>query len=275
MDRMTAEIVSYYAERYDEAGRLDRRPQARLERIRTLELLEELLPPAPAAILDVGGGPGAYARPLAAAGYRVRLVDVVPAHVEQARAGDPPVDAVVGDARDLPEPDGGYDATLLLGPLYHLLDRQERVRALREAVRVTRPGGRVLAAAISRFAGPLDMATKAELTDRVLDEAAKLITSGENDPSIGFTHAYFHRVPELVSECREAGLAEVTVHGVEGPLWTAAEAAAGGPDADAIFEGALKLARLYSAEPELIPMSAHLLVAGSAPQSRSSLVDDL
>ena len=64
MDRTTAEIVTYYAERYDEASRLGRRPQSRLERIRTLELLRELLPPAPATILDVGGGPGAYARPL-------------------------------------------------------------------------------------------------------------------------------------------------------------------------------------------------------------------
>ncbi|HEY0534280.1 MAG TPA: class I SAM-dependent methyltransferase [Actinoplanes sp.] len=265
MDRVTAEIVSYYEHRYEEAARLDRRPQGRLERIRTLELLHEVLPAAPAEVLDVGGGPGAYARELLAAGYRVRLVDIVPAHVEQARAGDPPIDAVVGDARSLPEPDAAQDATLLLGPLYHLHQRADRVRALREAIRVTRPGGPVVAAAIARFAGPIDFAATARFDERLLAEAVRLKSTGENDPSIGFTQAYFHRVPELIEECRDAGLANVTIHGVEGPAWPAAEAAVGGENEQVVFEAALQLARVYSSEPELVAVSAHLLAVGTAP----------
>jgi SAM-dependent methyltransferase len=265
MDHVTAEIVSYYQDRYEEAARLGRRPQSRLERIRTLELLREVLPEAPARILDVGGGPGAYARPLLAAGHRVKLVDLVPVHVDQARAGDPPVDAVVGDARDLPEADHAYDATLLLGPLYHLHRPDDRVRALREAIRVTRPGGPVVAAAISRFAGPIDFAATARFDERVLDEASRLRSSGVNDASIGFTEAYFHRVPELIEECRASGLMDVTIHGVEGPAWPAAEAAIGGPSERATFEAALQLARVYSSEPDLVAVSAHLLAVGTAP----------
>ncbi|GAA2882906.1 hypothetical protein Acy02nite_05250 [Actinoplanes cyaneus] len=259
MDDMTTEIVTYYEDRYEEASRLDRRPQARLERIRTLELLRELLPAAPARILDVGGGPGAYARELINDGHHVRLVDIVPSHVEQARAGEPPIDAVVGDARELPEPDASHDATLLLGPVYHLHERADRVRAIREAARVTRPGGPVVVAAIGRFAGPVDFAATARFDDRTTAEARRLITDGVNDASIGFTHAYFHRVAELRDECHEAGLTDVVIHGVEGPAWPAAEAARTGPDAGPVFDAALRLARVYSAEPDLVGVSAHLL----------------
>jgi len=264
MDHVTAEIVSYYQDRYEEAARLDKRPQGRLEHLRTLELVRGVLPAAPARVLDVGGGPGAYARPLMADGHRVRLVDLVPAHVDQARAGDPPIDAVLGDARSLPEADDSADATLLLGPLYHLHRRDDRVRALREAIRVTRPGGPVVAAAISRFAGPIDFAATARFDERTLAEAERLRSTGVNDPSIGFTQAYFHRVAELADECREAGLANLTIHGVEGPAWAAAEAAIGGPSEGAVFDAALRLARVYSSEADLVAASCHLLAVGTA-----------
>jgi SAM-dependent methyltransferase len=258
----TGEIVEYYTARFREDTRLQARPQARLERLRTIELLTGLLPKPPARVLDVGGGPGAYARALTSAGYRVRLADLVPSHVAQALAGDPAVDAVVADARALPEADDHYDATLVMGPLYHLLERADRIQALREAVRVTRPGGRIIVAAISRFAGPLDFAATGRLHGVLLDEARALLTDGVNDARIGFTHAYFHRLPELVDECRTAGLTDLVVHGVEGPAWTAAEAAAGGPLADAVFSGALELARLFSSEPTLAAASSHLLATG-------------
>ena len=71
-----------------------------------MELLDRLLPGPPARRLDVGGGPGTYAAPLASRGYRVHLVDPVPLHVEQARqaAGRDPASgftAALGDAREL------------------------------------------------------------------------------------------------------------------------------------------------------------------------------
>jgi SAM-dependent methyltransferase len=262
MDRLSRDIIEYYTVQFREDARLDARPQARLERIRTVELLRQLLPAAPVRVLDVGGGPGEYARVLVRAGHRVRLVDLVSGHVAQAAAGHPPVDAVVADARALPEADDRYDVTLLLGPLYHLLRREDRLQALREAVRVTRPGGRIIAAAISRFAGPLDFAATGRLTGDRVDGARTLLNDGVNDPRTGFTHAYFHRVEELTDECRTAGLADVVVHGIEGPAWTAAEAAAGGPAADAVFAGALALAGVYTDEPALVAASGHLLATG-------------
>ncbi|WP_326551827.1 class I SAM-dependent methyltransferase [Micromonospora sp. NBC_01813] len=264
-DSSTSLIVDYYTVRHQEALRLQSRPSGRLEWQRTCELLDGLLPAAPARILDVGGADGAYARHLVAAGHQVRLLDLVPAHVAQARSGVPAIDADVADARALPEPDDAYDATLLLGPLYHLVDRGDRMTALAEAVRVTRPGGLVVAAAISRFAGPLHFAATRRWSESIAREARALLTDGRNDGRIGFTVAYFHRVEELVDELHTVGLAGVAVQGIEGPGWTAAEAAVGAPDAETVFHDALDLARVYGSEPALLAASAHLLAAGVVP----------
>jgi 2-polyprenyl-3-methyl-5-hydroxy-6-metoxy-1,4-benzoquinol methylase len=77
-------IASYYADGAEETRLfIDGRP--RLECLRTLELLDRLLPAAPASVLDVGGGTGVYAMELATCGYRVDLVDPVELHVERAR----------------------------------------------------------------------------------------------------------------------------------------------------------------------------------------------
>ena len=87
----------------------------------------------------------------------MHLVDPVPLHVEQARqaAGADPAPgftAALGDARELPEQAGSQDAVLLFGPLYHLTGAAQRRQALAEARRVLRPGGRLLAMAVCRFA---------------------------------------------------------------------------------------------------------------------------
>jgi SAM-dependent methyltransferase len=98
-------IESHYGTGY-ERSRLFRGGRPSLEYVRSMELLERLLPAPPARVLDVGGGPGAYAAPLARRGYRVHLVDPVPLHVEQARqagGADPAAGftAALGDAREL------------------------------------------------------------------------------------------------------------------------------------------------------------------------------
>jgi len=148
------DILEHYA-LGRERDRLYRDGQPGLEFVRTLELLERFLPPAPADVLDVGGGAGAYAHTLAAGGYRVKLVDPVPLHVEQAREAATGTghcfEAVLGDARALAEAERSQDVVLLMGPLYHLTERADRVLALREAGRVLRQRGFVFAVGISRY----------------------------------------------------------------------------------------------------------------------------
>jgi SAM-dependent methyltransferase len=132
-----------------EAGRL-LEGSGVIELARTQDILERHLPPPPARVLDVGGGTGVYARWLAGRGYDVHLVDPSPRHVEEAQAHEGPSLArvAIGDARRLDDADGSADAVLLLGPLYHLVEKDDRLRALAEARRVVRPGGVVVAAAI-------------------------------------------------------------------------------------------------------------------------------
>jgi SAM-dependent methyltransferase len=192
-----------------------------LELVRTLSLLQAALPPPPARILDVGGGPGAYAARLAAAGYDVRLVDVHPLHVEQARAYGT-FAAALGDARGLDDRNESADAVLLLGPLYHLTQREDRIRALREAHRVVRPGGLVAVAAIHRFASLLDGTRQGFLADpRFLEIVKRDLREGQhrNPENVEgwFTTAYFHLPHEICEEVEEAGLTVERLVGVEGP----------------------------------------------------------
>ncbi|MFI2618504.1 class I SAM-dependent methyltransferase [Streptomyces sp. NPDC018584] len=84
-------------------------------------------------MLDVGGGPGAHAQWLVEEGYEVHLVGPVQKHGEQACERAPGCVATQGEALQLDFPARSFDVMLLLGPLYHLAERADRLRALREA----------------------------------------------------------------------------------------------------------------------------------------------
>src|ERR687894_242448 len=234
-----AEILAHYEEGI-EKERLLGEGVGRLEYLRTRELLARHLPPAAATILDVGGGAGAYALPLAKEGYSVYLVDPVPLHVEQAAAASvaqpeaPLVGVEVGDARSLSQGDECVDAVLLLGPLYHLTLRDDRIQALCEAWRVVRPGGVVVAAAISRFASTIDGLLRGFLLDPEFEAIVERdVREGQHrnptERPEWFTTAYFHLPEELRGEVKEAGFVVEALVGIEGPAWAV-------PDLDAWLE---------------------------------------
>jgi ubiquinone/menaquinone biosynthesis C-methylase UbiE len=141
-------VLEYYALGLEQA-RLDS-GSGLLEFERTKEIIGRHLPRQPAVVADIGGGPGRYALWLAELGHAVRHRDVVPLHVEQLSlvAGGRDIETAVGDATELDLADSSVDAVLLLGPLYHLQRRPDRLRALREAKRIVRPGGPVFVVAI-------------------------------------------------------------------------------------------------------------------------------
>src|SRR5207245_462037 len=113
---MAGDIVAHYELDYDESGRITK-GYLQLELVRTREIVRRHLPRGPLRVLDVGGGTGVHARWLAEEGHEVLLVDLVPRHVQAARASAEEglnVTAELGDARQLDLPDESFDAALLL-----------------------------------------------------------------------------------------------------------------------------------------------------------------
>jgi SAM-dependent methyltransferase len=245
-----------------------------LEFARTCDLLDRFLPPAPSAVLDVGGGPGAYASWLVQRGYRVRLIDPIPLHVEQALAvataqPDHPFTATVGDARRLDETDGAFDVALLFGPLYHLTERADRLQALREARRVVRAGGLVLAVGISRFASLLDGLRQGFLADpKGLAMVQRDLRDGQHrnpDCRSGwFTTAYFHHPDELAAEVEEAGLELEGVLGIEGPGGLLSSLGHDPAGRQLVVDAA----RLVEHEPSLLGLNFHLMAIGRVGATR-------
>ena len=266
------EIVDHYG-RYEEAARLTGN-YGTLELVRTQEILLRVLLPPPGCVVDVGGGPGVYATWLAGLGYEVHLIDPVPHHIEQAiereaAAGVSLASATCGAAARIELDDGSADAVLLMGPLYHLQDRKERLGALAEARRVLRPGGLLAAAAITRFAAVLDALDRGFIDDPAFME---MVTAGLKDGRHNnltdnpgyFTTAYFHLPDELSCELETAGYEEVEVLAVEGVGWIARDFAdrleQQGPR-----QTMLDLIRRVETVPSLLGMSPHLLALGRAP----------
>ncbi len=248
---------------------------ARLERLRTQELLDRFLPSPPAVVYDVGGARGAYALPLARAGYEVHLIDSWAPHVDAAAAASETQTAAalssvaVGDARALPFEDHSADAVLLLGPLYHLVDRDQRALALSEAHRVLRPGGVLLAAVISRFASTFGGLRSGEITDPtfagIVEGDVRTGVHRNPEPESHpewFTDAYFHRPDELYDELDAAGFGGTEVLAIEGA--GAFGIADDQLDDPARREAALRAIRRVEAVPELLGATAHIMGVGRA-----------
>ena len=256
-----SDLLSHYAEN-PEDNRL-RSGRGELEFVRTKELILRHLPAPLQTILDIGGGSGIYSEWLGSLGYEVHLVDLVSRHVEKARRTRGIASAEMGDARNLARPDESVDAVLLLGPLYHLTERPDRVRALCEARRVLRPGGLLFAAAISRFASLLSGLVEGFLVDPLFASIVEGdLHDGQHRNSTDkpqyFTTAFFHRPEELQSEIREAGFSGAEVFAIEGPAWLAADFDARWLDS-AWRRRLLELIRVVEREPWLLGASSHLL----------------
>jgi SAM-dependent methyltransferase len=262
-------VRAYYA-RGDEQDRLsDGRGQ--LEFIRTTEILARRLPPPPAVIADIGGGPGRYALWLASLGYQVEHRDLIPLHVSQLQAdaaGLPQIRTAVGDARALDLPDASADAVLLLGPLYHLAGEADRAAAIAEAARILRPGGPLFAAAISRWAVRIDGIIGARIYRKdaailgLVDEAER---TGFLPPlHVGGFTAYTHRPADLRAELTAADLEVNDLVSVEGPaliLPDLDDRLADPADRAAILDGA----RALESVPELVGLGPHLLATAVRP----------
>jgi len=201
-----------------------------LEKERTQEIIKRYLDKKNAVILDVGGAAGVYSFWLAAAEHEVHLIDASPKHIEQAKRINLSSEAklksiAVGDARDLSQfANDSVDTILLLGPLYHLVQKADRIKTLQECFRVLKKNGKLFCAGINRWASLYDGLFRGLIDDpqfmKILKEDLK---SGEHKNPSGhpqyFTTAFFQLPNEMEEEIQEAGFNLVKTLPVEGPLW--------------------------------------------------------
>lgn len=137
-----------FYENIDENGRLDSR-YGHIEFITTMKYIEKYLKPGD-KIIEIGAGTGRYSHTFARKGFFVDAVELLEHNINIFKANtaeDEKITIKQGNAVDLSGFENeSYDITLLLGPMYHLFTEEEKLKALSEALRVTKKGGIVFAA---------------------------------------------------------------------------------------------------------------------------------
>ena len=190
--------MSYLIDHYsnnDEDARLESRHGV-VEFLTTMRYVERYLHPG-AHVLEIGAGTGRYSRAIADMGYKVEAVELVPHNIEAFKSLLKPgqdINVTQGNALDLDMfADNAFDITLVLGPLYHLYTEQDKLRAISEALRVTKPGGVVFAAYCIGDASILETGFVINGFD-IID----YINKGKIDPITFATHSEPEDLFELV-----------------------------------------------------------------------------
>ena len=141
-------VIDFYNS-IDEDSRLADSKHGTVEFLTTMRYIEKYIRQGD-RVLEIGAATGRYSHTLARQGYTVDAVELVEHNIEVFRKNTLPDEKITvtqGNALDLSAfPDNKYDITLLLGPLYHLYNDEDKRQALSEAIRVTKPGGVIFAA---------------------------------------------------------------------------------------------------------------------------------
>ncbi len=235
------------------------------EKYITIRMMERYIRPG-SAILDIGGGPGHYSVHFARQGHAVTLLDLSDENVrfakKKARSFGVRITAAQGNALDLSRfPDDSFDAVFLMGPLYHLMTAESRVRALTEASRVLKPGGCLFSSFILLFGGVIYGLRDLEETILRPKEQA-FFRAAANDESLAFeafTFAWMTTVPDaekLLSSI--PGLRTETVFGQESILSPYRDRLAQSPKKvrQAWYDYALK----YCEKKEYLTHTEHLMI---------------
>jgi len=202
---------------------------SQLERVRTQEIILRYLHKTPLRILDVGAGPGFYSFWLSDLGHEVHLLDPVSKHVQYARKyaveSHKKISSItVGEAQHLEYDSEYFDVVLMLGPLYHLTEKDARLRALSEAKRVLSKGGILFCAAVSRYASMFDGYFRNLISDlRFIEIMNRDLKDGQhrnNTENLDYwTTAYLHRPDELKEEVIQSGLKLENIFAIDSFGW--------------------------------------------------------
>ena len=167
-------------------------------------------------LLDIGAGTGRYSSALMAEGYDVKAVELVKRNIDVFLKREPTADVVQGDARNMPFiPTASADVTLLLGPLYHLIGDEEKLKALAEAKRVTKPGGLIFVAYLMNEYSILSYCFDEDRIGGLMERGA--VDNNYHIQADADELYDYVRLDDIDRLDREAGLKRVTIFSPDGP----------------------------------------------------------
>lgn len=248
----------------------DRHP---FEFILTAWMMDKYIRPGD-TILDIGGGPGRYSIHYAQKGCEVKLVDLAEGNVDFARrmAAEKGV-SLTAYAKNCLELDsldlGMFDHVFLMGPLYHLLDEEERAAAVEAALRHLKPGGKFYASFIQVFGGLIyDLKNGGNIVpdcrNAALLPAIEAVGTGDNARCEGgFTHSYMWHPRNILPFMETFGLRKLHLFGQEGI--TSPNEPQLLERGEEEFERWVELAKKYLEVPELLAFSEHAMYIGEKP----------
>ncbi len=247
-------IEQFYGTSYAEPARFSQDRAHTIEYNTSMHYLRKYLPIG-CAILDCCAAAGAYAIPLARAGYRVTAGDLVKEHagILNAANQDGLFEQVYqGNILNMPQfANETFDAVLCMGALYHLHEQAERVRCVAECLRVLKTGGIFVFAYINRNAVYINHF----LNDITTVENRKhILETGTNDV---FYTMDFEEPERLVSDFPLEKLADVGVDGLIYPLYDRLNDVS-----DAEFDSYMEYHYATCEQPSIIGHSMHGLWIG-------------
>lgn len=254
-----------------EKGRLER-GLGKVELYRTKEILKKYITNTNNIIYDIGGGIGIYSSWLAEMKNEVHLLELAPSAVEYAAENQNENNtfiAEVCDARKTNRNDESADIVLLMGPLYHLQNRDDRLQVLSEAKRVLKKNGLLFSVGISKFSSTTWALSTYGKDNNILDDDA-FNNMIENELSSGIhirpkeypyfiAQAYFHTPLGLQREIEEVGFETIEKHAIEGLVWFTPYLSEKWEDTNS-RERLLSIVRQTENEEEIMGMSPHFMV---------------
>ena len=255
MDRK--EMINTFYTGYNEDYRLFKSRHGQMEYLTTMHYIHKALPEA-GEVLEIGAGTGRYSIALAKEGHRVTAVELAERNLKLLRRksrGLENLTAYQGDAIDLGFlPDDRFDLTLVFGPLYHLYDRADQMAALREAARVTKPGGHILTAFLSVYSILTNNYLRGNLREGLAENfyADWQVRHFQEQLFTAF------EVPEFEALFRELPVTPLTVAAADGVL-ELAEGRADFAMSDEEFEAYAAYHLRFCESRELLGSSSHLL----------------
>ncbi len=210
-------INQFYTDICDEDLRLMNSKHSRVEFLTTIKYISEFLSET-SRILEIGAGTGRYSLYYAEQGYDVTAIEYVESNLAVLKSKIKEgmrIDARQGDAVDLSDiKDDSFDVTLVLGPLYHLYDRDEQEKAIAEAIRVTKKNGIVAIAYLSSDSIILDWALRdhhmVDGKNKDFDEHYKII----NYPGGIFAAFYISEFKEMMEKFPVVQIKNIATDGV-------------------------------------------------------------